>query len=181
MSDDIEKIKIGNKLLRLELGDITRVRTDAIVNAANEELKGGGGVDAAIHKAAGPSLMLECERHTGCPTGSALLTAAGNLPVRHVIHTVGPVWKGGEDGEAELLSSAYLSSLELANKHFFNTVAFPSISTGAYGYPKEEAARIALTTVKNFLEQRTHLDEVLFVLYDEKTFLAYQQVLSEIQ
>jgi O-acetyl-ADP-ribose deacetylase (regulator of RNase III) len=177
---EIEELKIGRRCIRLELGDITRVRTDAIVNAANVDLRGGGGVDGAIHKAAGPSLLNECSRFKSCPTGTAVITKAGNLPVKYVIHTVGPVWYGGTTGEEIKLEAAYYSCMELAKKHKLMTLAFPSVSTGAFKYPVEMAAKVALTTVKDCLSEVTSLEEVSFILYDESTFLSYQKVLDAI-
>ena len=145
--------------LRIMRGDITQMEVDAIVNAANSSLLGGGGVDGAIHRAAGPALLAEC-RHLaatrgGCPTGEAVLTGAGNLPARAVIHTVGPVWRGGQQGEAELLASARRNSLRLAAENRFATLAFPAISTGIYGYPKAAAAEIALRTISEFFNIMT--------------------------
>jgi O-acetyl-ADP-ribose deacetylase (regulator of RNase III) len=177
---ELEKITIGRKTLKLDLGDITRVRTDAIVNAANTELSGGGGVDGAIHRAAGPTLMAECRRHKGCPTGTAVMTPAGNLPVNFLIHTAGPIWSGGQEGEAELLASCYESCLELAQQKSISSLAFPSISTGSYGYPVELAGQIALNTVKTHLEGNTVIEEVVFILHDENTFLLYQKILIEL-
>lgn len=158
-------------------GDITIQHVDAIVNAANASLAGGGGVDGAIHRAGGPSLMQELrEKYRGCPTGSAVITSAGNLHAKYVIHAVGPRWSGGAHGEPELLASAYRASLELARDHHCKTVAFPSISTGIYGYPVERAAPVALQTVRQFVKEFPVFDEIRFVLFDERTFLAYRVV-----
>lgn len=169
-------------MTRLELvcGDITVQHVDAIVNAANAGLLGGGGVDGAIHRAGGPAIMEECDRireaRGGCPTGSAVATGAGNLPAKAVIHTVGPRWKGGGRGERELLASAWRSSLALAAAGGHRTVAFPSISTGVYGYPVEEAARVALETVAAFLETHPEaFDEIRIVLFSPQDLEAWQR------
>ncbi|MFA5147529.1 MAG: O-acetyl-ADP-ribose deacetylase [Candidatus Omnitrophota bacterium] len=163
--------------IELVQGDITKLEVDAIVNAANKTLLGGGGVDGAIHRAAGPKLLAECVTLGGCETGSAKITKGYNLPAKHVIHTVGPVWRGGQHGEPELLASCYRNSLELAKKHHLKTIAFPSISTGAYRFPKELAAPIAMKAVSEFMSANPGvLDKVLFVLFSEKDFLAYRSV-----
>jgi O-acetyl-ADP-ribose deacetylase (regulator of RNase III) len=167
---------------RIELaqGDITKQAVDAIVNAANSGLRGGGGVDGAIHRAGGPSIMEECRRIGGCPTGSAVLTTGGSLPARHVIHAVGPVWSGGNRGEDKLLASAYRSSLQAAVGHALRSVALPSISTGAYGYPVEKAARVALGAVADFLrESPGRLDLIRFVLFSERDYEVYAEALGE--
>jgi O-acetyl-ADP-ribose deacetylase (regulator of RNase III) len=161
-------------------GDITRVPADAIVNAANSSLLVGGGVDGAIHRAAGPSLLAECRGIGGCPTGQARITGAGRLPARHVIHAVGPVWRGGGANEAALLTSAYRACLALAEEHGLRSIAFPSISTGAYGYPEAAAARVALRTVRDHLRGPTGLAEVTFVLFGLETLATYQAVLAEV-
>lgn len=165
--------------LELHRGDITRLEVDAIVNAANESLRGGGGVDGAIHAAAGPELLEECRRIGGCPTGEARITRGYRLPAKHVIHTVGPVWHGGGQGEPELLASAYRASLELARKHGVRTIAFPAISCGVYGYPLEAAAEIAVGEVSRFVaEHEGVLDRVLFTCFGEAVRAAYERALA---
>ena len=174
-------VKINLTSLALIRGDITRERVDAIANAANERLMGGGGVDGAIHRAGGPVIAAECSairaKQGGCPTGQAVITTGGDLPAKYVIHTVGPIWRGGTAGEAELLASCYRESLRLAVEHGIKTIAFPSISTGVYGYPVAQAAVIALNVVKQFLEAHDDLDEVRFVLFDDATYGAYENAL----
>ncbi|MDE2741236.1 MAG: O-acetyl-ADP-ribose deacetylase [Gemmatimonadota bacterium] len=175
--------KINQTTLALVRGDITRERVDAIANAANERLMGGGGVDGAIHRAGGPAIAAECSairaKQGGCPTGQAVITTGGNLPAKYVIHTVGPIWRGGDAGEAELLASCYRESLRLAVEHGIKTIAFPSISTGVYGYPVAQAAVIALNAVKQFLEAHDCLDDVRFVLFDNATYGAYENALTD--
>ena len=173
---------------RIELmkGDITRQRMDAIVNAANASLVGGGGVDGAIHRAGGPAIMAECDRiraeRGGCPTGTAVKTTAGRLEAKAVIHTAGPRWGGGQRGEAALLASCYRSCLALAAEHSLRTVAFPSISTGIYGYPIEPAARVALSTVNEAVAQDDEaFDLVRFVLFSDADLRVYERVLAEIE
>jgi O-acetyl-ADP-ribose deacetylase (regulator of RNase III) len=161
-------------------GDITRCQAEAIVNAANSRLSPGGGVDGAIHRAAGPDLLAECRALGGCPTGDARLTGAGRLPARYVIHAVGPVWRGGGAGESALLAGAYAASLALAEAHGVRTIAFPSLSTGAYGYPEPDAARIALATIVAHLRGPTGLAEVTFVLFTASTLAAYHTALAEL-
>lgn len=175
--------RFGAGTIELVLGDITREEADAIVNAANPSLLGGGGVDGAIHRAGGPRILSECQairaRQGGCPAGEAVITTAGRLPARYVIHTVGPVWRGGERGEPALLASCYGNSLRLAARHGLRTVAFPSISTGVYGYPVEKAAPVALGAVATFLEKEEGAPErVRFVLFDEGTYEAYRAALE---
>jgi O-acetyl-ADP-ribose deacetylase (regulator of RNase III) len=170
---------IGAATLSLLRGDITAQDTDAIVNAANAGLAGGGGVDGAIHRAGGPSIMEACRAIGGCPAGGAVITPGGDLAARHVIHAVAPRWQGGGRGEAEHLESAYRRSLEVAEENDVASIAFPSLGTGAYRYPVDEAARIALDTVCRHLEGGTKLRDVRFVLFDAATYDAYQQALSE--
>jgi O-acetyl-ADP-ribose deacetylase (regulator of RNase III) len=165
----------------LELRDITHETTDAIVNAANSSLLGGGGVDGAIHRAGGPAILEECGRLGGCPTGDAKLTCGGRLAARHVIHAVGPFYRDGLHGEPELLASAYRRSLEVAVEHGLRSIAFPSISTGAYRYPIAEAAPIALGTVAAFLDEHPgRLDVVRFVLYGARDLAVYSEALGRL-
>jgi len=174
-----EKI-IGKTRLTLTQGDITRAEVQAVVNAANSRLAGGGGVDGAIHRAGGPDIMAECRELGGCPAGQAVITTAGRLRAEKVIHTVGPVY-AGRPADAQVLASCYRSSLELAVKHGLRTVAFPSISTGAYGYPLDQAAPTALKAVKEAIEAHPHdLDEVRFVLFGEQAYAAYAQALDRL-
>jgi O-acetyl-ADP-ribose deacetylase (regulator of RNase III) len=173
------RVQVGDAALELVQGDITKQQVDAIVNAANTGLRGGGGVDGAIHRAGGPAIMEECRRIGGCPTGDAVITTGGNLPARHVIHAVGPVYRGGSSDEDSLLASAYRRSLEVAVQNRLRSVAFPSISTGAYGYPIGEAARVALRTVLDYLERnRGALDIVRFVLFTESDYNVYAEALA---
>jgi O-acetyl-ADP-ribose deacetylase len=158
--------------------DITTLTVDAIVNAANESLLGGGGVDGAIHRAAGPGLLEECRALRGCRTGEAKITAGHRLPARHVIHTVGPVWRGGTGGEPERLASCYRASLALAREHGLRTIAFPAISCGVYGYPVEAACRIAVDEVRAFLEREPSLVRVYFVCFGSEVASAYRAALS---
>ena len=174
--------RFGSGTIRLRMGDITAEEVDAVVNAANPTLLGGGGVDGAIHRAGGPAILAECRRirarQRGCPPGEAVLTTGGNLPARHVIHTVGPVWKGGGLGEAETLASCYRNCLRIAAEQRFRTVSFPSISTGAYGYPVEKAASVAISEAASFLGAGGGApEEIRFVLFDPGTFGAYERAL----
>jgi len=185
MAEQTVTATINRTKLRIIQGDITEQATEAIVNAANSSLMGGGGVDGAIHRAGGPAILAECKqivsRQGRLPTGKAVMTTAGNLKADYVIHTVGPVWHGGNKGEAELLASAYQESLKLAEGNFLASIAFPSISTGAYGYPLGRASRVAIGAVNAFLQQSvTSLREVVFVLFDSRSFAAYSSALREI-
>ena len=159
-------------------GDITKQEVDAIVNAANEALRGGGGVDGAIHRAAGPELLEECIQIGGCPTGEARITKGYRLPARYVIHTVGPVWRGGDRGEPEKLAACYQSALRLAVENSAKTVAFPGISTGVYGYPLGDATRIAMTTVRDGLEDMPSIEEVRFVTFGDEATKTAERVLA---
>lgn len=171
-----------NKILLFK-GDITKVEVDAVVNAANSSLLGGGGVDGAIHRAGGPAILEECRkiraRQGGCKVGEAVITTGGNLPAQYVIHTVGPVWNGGKKKEEELLASAYRNSLALAVEHEISTVAFPNISTGIYGFPKALAAPIAIDTVGAFLDGHPSLQSVTFVCFDQENHTLYQDILGK--
>ena len=186
MKDKVDEIKVGPAALKLLRGDITAEETDAIVNAANSRLAGGGGVDGAIHRAGGPEIMRECDRLDGCPTGTAVITTAGLLKARYVIHTVGPVYRDGARGEADLLASAYGSSLALAARKGLKSISFPSISTGVYAYPIEEAARVALKTVIGFLkanppdQPQNSIELVRFILFSDADLGAYARALGEL-
>ncbi|NLM36836.1 MAG: O-acetyl-ADP-ribose deacetylase [Firmicutes bacterium] len=165
-------------------GDITKVEVDAIVNAANSSLLGGGGVDGAIHRAGGPAILAECqkirEKQGGCPTGEAVITTAGRLPAKYVIHTVGPVWRGGEKDESRLLANCYRNSLALAVQNAVKTIAFPNISTGVYRFPKELAAEIALQTVAAFLQENQQIKKVYFVCFDRENYELYLTKIDEL-
>jgi O-acetyl-ADP-ribose deacetylase (regulator of RNase III) len=171
--------KVGGCTLELVQGDITTEQVEAIVNAANSRLAGGGGVDGAIHDRGGPDIMRETDERypDGCPTGSAVISGAGELPMRHVIHAVGPVYRNGATGEAELLASAYRRSLELAVEHCCRSIAFPALSTGAYRYPLDEASRVSLRAVIDFLREQGRPELVRFVLFDRPAFDAYHDAL----
>ena len=173
------KRTIGVTTISLVRGDITDQHVDAIVNAANAQLAGGSGVDGAIHRAGGPTIMAECRAIGGCPTGKAVRTTAGDLPAKYVIHAVGPIWRGGGHGEPDLLASAYTASLEAAAAAGARTIAFPSISTGAYGYPKASAADIALATVAS-CAPKLNFDEVRFVLFSDADLKVHQQALAQL-
>ncbi|MBN1117338.1 MAG: O-acetyl-ADP-ribose deacetylase [Bacteroidales bacterium] len=164
--------------IELIQGDITKLRVEAVVNAANNSLLGGGGVDGAIHRAAGPELLAECKTLKGCATGEAKITKAYNLPAKWVIHTVGPVWHGGTHNEAEQLHSCYEKSLLLAEKNKVTSIAFPNISTGIYSFPKEQAAGIALAAVKGFRKKTTFIQEVIFVVFDMENYAIYSELLQ---
>jgi len=173
-----------HKEIILIQGDITRQDTDAIVNAANSSLMGGGGVDGAIHRAGGEAILEECKQIVAkqgrCPTGQAVITSGGKLKAKYVIHTVGPIWRGGENNEQQLLADAYRNSLALAREHNIKTIAFPSISTGAYRFPIEQAARIALNTVEDFLNEHAGFQQVRFVLFSEQDLIIYQNAYGNI-
>ena len=166
--------------IHLQRGDITSIECDAVVNAANSSLLGGGGVDGAIHRAGGPEILAACRKiraaSGGCPTGEAVVTTAGNLPARYVIHTVGPVWQGGAGGEAELLAACYRNALLRAEELGVHTIAFPNISTGVYGYPKRKAARVAIDTVRSYGGKG--IVEVVFVCFDEENYRIYKELLE---
>tara|TARA_B100000315_G_scaffold168498_1_gene157008 strand:+ start:9484 stop:10017 length:534 start_codon:yes stop_codon:yes gene_type:complete len=174
------QIKINSSLLQLVEGDITKQNTEAIANAANSSLAGGGGVDGAIHRAGGPTIMDECRKIGGCPTGKARLTTGGDLMAKYVFHAVGPIYRGGIHGEPELLKNAYLSCLKLASENSIKNIAFPSISTGVYGYPIEDAAKIALTTVIDYLKSHQEINLVRFVLFGSDAYSKYEKVLKGI-
>ena len=174
------KVTINTSTLELVQGDITEQDTEAIGNAANSALRGGGGVDGAIHRAGGPTIMQECRRIGSCPTGSAVITGGGRLKAKHVLHAVGPVYRGGQHREPELLAGAYQSCLELASEHQIRSVAFPSISTGVYGYPVEAAADVALRTVIDYLNEHDEIEWVRFVLFDARTYAAYEAALGRL-
>lgn len=180
MNDSNSAVASWDRMALVE-GDITKIPCDAIVNAANSTLLGGGGVDGAIHRAAGPGLLAECRTLGGCPTGEAKITAGHRLPSRFVIHTVGPVYRGGGHGEPELLRSCYASSLALAAQRDLRTLAFPAISCGVYRYPIDKAARIALTTTAEFLAEHPRISRVTFVLFGQETFSIYRNVFDELR
>lgn len=176
---------VNKTQLALVMGDITEQASDAIVNAANPTLMGGGGVDGAIHRVGGPVILEECKAIRGrlgtlLPTGGAVITSGGNLKAKHVIHTVGPIWHDGKRGEPGLLGDAYRNSLTLAAKEGMASIAFPSISTGAYGYPVEQAARVAVRAVVDFLKDHAELGRVVFVLHDRQTLEVYEDALKKV-
>jgi len=184
MEKPATEIRINQAMLAIIQGDITRQTTDAIVNAANSSLMGGGGVDGAIHRAGGPAILEECKqivsRQGRLPTGKAVITTGGNLKARFVIHTVGPIWHGGNQGELELLASAYRESLQVAAENNLTSISFPSISTGAYSYPVAKAAKVAMNAVVSFLkENTTSIQQVIFVLFDTAAFQSYATALNE--
>ncbi len=177
------QLAMNDRLIELRQGDIAAEQADAIVNAANARLAGGGGVDGAVHRGAGPAVMEETLRRypQGCPTGSAVISGAGQLAAQYVIHAVGPVWRGGQSGEAELLAAAYRRSLELAVEHDCRSIAFPSLSTGAYGYPIDQASRIALGTARRFLLEHDLPELVRFVLFGAGAYGAFAAALDELR
>lgn len=163
--------------IELVKGDITKVQADVIVNAANETLLGGGGVDGAIHEAAGPELLAECKTLGGCKTGEAVVTAGYLLPAKYIIHTVGPVWQGGEKDEKDLLKKCYINSMSLADKMKLSTIVFPNISTGIYGFPKYEAAEIAINSVREYAAKRTNIQRIIFCVYNDDNYRIYNELL----
>lgn len=169
-----------DKRIKIIHGDITKMRVDAIVNAANATLLGGGGVDGAIHRAAGPDLLAECRTLGGCLTGEAKITKGYQLPAKYVIHTVGPVWKGGQQNEAALLANCYHNSLHLAIENDVKSIAFPAISTGVYGYPVKEATDIALRQISAFLEKHSSLEGVIFVCFGQEVYETYQDLAKKL-
>jgi len=164
--------------IELKQCDITQLNVDAIVNAANSSLLGGGGVDGAIHRAAGPALLEECKKLNGCPVGNAKYTKGYNLPAKYIIHTVGPVWQGGNKNEDQLLSNCYNNCMQLAEELEISSIAFPNISTGVYGFPKERAANIAISTIKKFMQHSKSVQELTFVVFDRKNSLLYKSILQ---
>jgi O-acetyl-ADP-ribose deacetylase (regulator of RNase III) len=172
--------QINNTKFVLKVGDITEEDTEAIVNAANPTLLGGGGVDGAIHRKGGPKILEECKKIGGCEPGNAVITTGGNLKAKYVIHTVGPIWRGGRFNEEEILKNAYQNSLKIAKSHNIRTVSFPSISTGAYGYPIELASKVALKSIIDFLKKEKFFDEIRMVLFKEPDFAIYKSKLEEL-
>ena len=171
---------LNNVRVKIKLGDITEEKTDAIVNAANNTLLGGGGVDGAIHRRGGPTILEQCKKHSGCPTGEACITTAGNLPCRYVIHTVGPVYGNNPYLDRRLLYNAYFNSLKLADEYGIKTIAFPSISTGAYGYPIDEAVEIAFEALIDFSKISSSIEEVTFVLFSHENYGVYEKFIRKI-
>jgi O-acetyl-ADP-ribose deacetylase (regulator of RNase III) len=181
----MKSVEIGKSKLNLKKGDITQENVDAIVNAANPSLMGGGGVDGAIHRAGGPAILEECRKIAAeiggrLPRGNAVITTGGKLPAKYVIHTAGPIWGGGDKGEPETLRRCYINSLKLALEKGLKTVSFPSISTGVYGYPVDEAAKVALEAVISFLRENEGIEEINFVLFDERTYETYEKALTDL-
>jgi O-acetyl-ADP-ribose deacetylase (regulator of RNase III) len=174
------KIKVQNSVMEIVEGDITLQGTEAIVNAANKSLRGGGGVDGAIHRAGGPEILEECIKIDGCETGEAVITTGGNLKARYVIHTVGPVYRDGSHNEPRLLENSYRNSLELASSKGIKSISFPSISTGAYGYPLEEAAGIAIHTAVTYVRKKPDIELIRFVLFGQKAYEVYEKVLKKL-
>ncbi|MDY6862820.1 MAG: O-acetyl-ADP-ribose deacetylase [Thermodesulfobacteriota bacterium] len=174
------EVRINQTLLCLIEGDITRQKVDAVVNAANSSLRGGGGVDGAIHRAGGPKILEECLKIGSCSPGEAVITSGGNLKAKYVIHTVGPVWRGGNKSEELLLGNSYKNSLQRAEEKSLKSMAFPSISTGAYGYPMDKAARIALSVIIKYLKGKTSLKTVKFVLFGKSAYLVYERTLMDL-
>jgi len=172
------KLKVNIATIEVVQGDITKEHVDAIANAANSGLRGGGGVDGAIHRAGGPSIMAECRKLGGCDTGDAKITTGGNLPAKYVIHTVGPIYRDGKHGEPELLASCYRRSLEVAEENGARSIAFPAIGCGVYGYPISEAARIAVETVRTFLSNHNSIETVRFVLFTDDVYAAFCDALG---
>ena len=170
-------------MISLQQGDITKLHVDAIVNAANTSLLGGGGVDGAIHRAGGPAILEECikirEKQGGCPVGEAVITTAGDLPCKYVIHTVGPLWQGGDKQEQGLLANCYRYALMLAIENNIKTIAFPNISTGVYRFPKQEAAEIAIFEVKKFLSRNNSIDKLIFICFDDENYQIYDRLLKQ--
>lgn len=175
-------MNLDSERIKLIQGDITKLKVDAIVNAANSSLMGGGGVDGAIHRAGGPAILEECReivaRQGRCGTGNAVITSGGNLPAKYVIHTVGPIWHGGNNNEAKMLENAYQNSLKLAVDNGIETIAFPNISTGVYGFPKDRAAQIAVRSVQEFLKENNQVRQVYFVCFDQENFELYTTLLK---
>lgn len=173
-------MELNHLSIRIKLGDITEEKTDAIVNAANNSLLGGGGVDGAIHRRGGAIVLEQCKKHAGCPTGEARITTAGNLPCKYIIHTVGPVYGSDPFLDKKLLYNAYFNSLRLAEEYGVKTIAFPSISTGAYSYPLDEAVRIAFEAVIDFSKTNSSIEEVVFVLFSPESYCVYEKYIQQI-